>query len=64
LKFALLLALICILPVSIDGIGQTYLGLWESINFSRLITGLLLGAFTTFAIAACLRELETRYFEK
>ncbi|HIH97007.1 MAG TPA: DUF2085 domain-containing protein [Thermoplasmata archaeon] len=64
LKFALLLAMICILPVSIDGVGQTYLGLWESVNFSRLITGLLLGAFTIFAIAACLRELELQYFEK
>jgi uncharacterized membrane protein len=60
-KLALLLALIGIVPIAIDGGGQ-FLGYWESINLSRLITGFLLGAFTTIAISSCLRELENPFF--
>jgi uncharacterized membrane protein len=61
-KFALLFALIGILPIAIDGGGQ-FLGFWESINLSRLITGFLWGAFIAIAIGTCLHGIENPFFE-
>jgi len=52
----LILILIGIVPIAIDGVGQL-LHLWESTNIIRLITGLLAGIVTGFAIGIIIEEL-------
>jgi len=42
--------------LGVDGVGQL-LGLWESTNVIRLITGILVGLFTGMAIGLILDEL-------
>lgn len=52
----LIIILIGIVPIVIDGVGQL-LGLWESINIIRFITGLLAGIVTGLAIGIIIDEL-------
>lgn len=44
-------------PIAIDGIGQTILGLWESINPIRIITGGLAGIITGIALGIIFQEI-------
>lgn len=44
-------------PIAIDGIGQTILGLWESINPVRIITGTLAGIITGVALGIIVQEI-------
>jgi uncharacterized membrane protein len=50
------LIIIGLLPIGVDGLGQL-LGLWESLNIIRLITGLLIGIICGIAIAIIIDEL-------
>jgi uncharacterized membrane protein len=52
----LIIILIGIAPIAIDGGGQL-LGLWESTNVIRFITGLLAGIVTGLAIGIIIDEL-------
>jgi len=45
-----------LVPIGIDGVGQL-LGLWESTNAMRFLTGGLVGAVTGLALGYMLREL-------
>jgi uncharacterized membrane protein len=45
-----------LVPIGIDGVGQL-LGLWESTNAMRFLTGGLIGAVTGLALGYMLREL-------
>ncbi|HIH96938.1 MAG TPA: DUF2085 domain-containing protein [Thermoplasmata archaeon] len=54
-RFVILIVLM-VGSMAIDAVPQT-LGLWESTNISRLITGFLFGAATSIIIGCVLREL-------
>jgi uncharacterized membrane protein len=54
----LFVIIIGIVPMGIDGIGQL-LGLWESTNIIRLITGLLAGTVCGIAIGLIVDEIKT-----
>ena len=54
----LFVIIIGIVPVGIDGIGQL-LGLWESTDIIRLITGLLAGTVCGIAIGSIIDEIKT-----
>ena len=45
-----------LLPMAIDGTGQTILGLWESTNIIRTITGLLAGGITGMMLGFAVNE--------
>ena len=45
-----------LVPIGIDGVGQL-VGLWESTNATRFITGGLIGAVTGLALGYMLREI-------
>jgi len=62
LRFILLI-MISLAPIGIDGVGQI-LGMWESNNITRTITGLLIGIVTGFAITIIIDELSEMYFAK
>jgi len=60
----LLLILLGIIPIGIDGMGQQ-IGLWDSTNIMRVITGLLVGVVCGVAIGIIIDELKTiRSFKK
>lgn len=59
IKF-LFLMLLGFVPIGIDGLGQLF-GFWESSNLSRVITGLLIGIVTGFAIAIIIDELSEMF---
>lgn len=44
-------------PIAIDGIGQTILGLWESTNPVRILTGILAGIITGVALGIIFHEI-------
>jgi uncharacterized membrane protein len=50
-----------LLPMAVDGGGQTILGLWESTNLSRLVTGLLAGVITGAALGYVINEISLDY---
>lgn len=54
-KFLILLA-IGIVPIGIDGVAQLF-GFWESTNFIRLITGVLIGIVCGIAIGLIIDEI-------
>ncbi len=54
-KFLLFL-LLCLSPIAVDGFGQV-IGLWESSNLVRVITGLLAGGITGVSIGVIFDEL-------
>src|SRR5687768_8245933 len=47
------------LPMTID-FGLTFLGIWENIHSSRLLTGLLLGSVSVFYVLPGIAELSSR----
>ena len=49
--------IISLIPIAIDGTGQL-LGFWESTNFSRVITGLIIGIPMGCAIGIIIDELK------
>lgn len=53
--FALLIGLI---PIGVDGIGQL-IGLWESTNITRVITGLIIGILCGLALGIIIDEFKT-----
>lgn len=53
----LFLIIIGLVPIGIDGVGQL-LKLWESNNFTRLITGLLIGIVCGISIGIIIDELK------
>lgn len=53
----LVLVFIGIIPIGIDGIGQLF-HLWESNNFIRVITGLLIGIVCGIAIGIIIDEIK------
>ncbi len=55
-KKFLILILVGILPIGADGIGQL-LGLWESSNIIRLVTGLTIGIICGMTIGIIIDEL-------
>ena len=59
----LFVIIIGIVPVGIDGIGQL-LGLWESTDIIRLITGLLAGGICGVTIGVIIDELKTLKIRK
>lgn len=54
----LAIILISLVPIGIDGVGQL-VGLWESENIIRLITGLLAGIVSGVAIGVIIDEVKT-----
>jgi len=54
----LILAIISLIPIGIDGIGQL-LGFWESSHLSRVITGSFVGIITGMALGIIIDELKT-----
>lgn len=57
------LIIIGLVPIGIDGIGQT-LKFWESTNFIRLATGLLTGTVCGLAIGYIIDEISKTYILK
>lgn len=55
--------LLGLVPIGIDGSGQL-LGLWESTNVIRVITGLLIGVLCGIAIGVIIDEIKTFHFFK
>ena len=53
--FAIILSLV---PIGVDGVGQL-LGLWESTNIVRVITGLLIGVVCGVALGVIVDEVKT-----
>lgn len=53
--FALLIGLV---PIGVDGTGQL-VGLWESTNMTRVITGLIIGILCGIAIGIVIDEIKT-----
>ncbi|MCX8195063.1 MAG: DUF2085 domain-containing protein [Candidatus Micrarchaeota archaeon] len=51
------------IPIGVDGGGQL-LGLWESTNLSRIITGAIIGTVLPFYILAILNSLAILIFHK
>ena len=63
MKFLALLVL-GLIPLAIDGTGQ-FVGLWESTNTLRMITGLITGIITGIALGVIIDELKSlRSLEK
>lgn len=62
LKFLILL-LMGFIPIGIDGIGQ-HLGFWESNNYIRLITGLLIGIVTGITISILIDEISEIFINR
>ncbi|UCH72376.1 MAG: DUF2085 domain-containing protein [Thermoplasmatales archaeon] len=58
-----ILMLIGIVPLGLDGIGQLA-GIWESNNFIRLITGLMMGTVCGIAIGVIIDEFRDIYHHK
>jgi len=56
----LILLLIGISPLAIDGFGQL-IGLWESSNWTRLLSGLLTGAVCGIALSVIIDEFKDMY---
>jgi len=54
----LILAIISLIPIGIDGMGQL-LGFWESSHLSRVITGSFVGIITGMALGIIIDELKT-----
>ncbi len=52
----LIVILIGLVPIGIDGVGQL-LNFWESTNFTRVITGLLIGIICGIAMGIIVDEL-------
>lgn len=52
----LFLIIIGIIPIGIDGLGQLF-NFWESSNFMRVITGLLIGTVCGIAIGLIIDEI-------
>jgi uncharacterized membrane protein len=52
-----------LVPIGIDGLGQL-LGLWESSNIVRVLTGLLVGIVSGIAIGVIVDEVRTLDFFK
>jgi uncharacterized membrane protein len=57
------LIIISLIPVGIDGIGQL-IGLWESTNLIRVITGLFVGIMSGIAIGIISEEIQNLYKSK
>jgi len=55
--------LIGLFPLGIDGVGQL-LGLWESTNLIRFLTGLLTGIVSGIALGVIIDELKTIFTQK
>ena len=53
----LFIALLCVFPMGLDGVSQL-IGLWESTNLIRLITGLLTGFICGVAIGVIIDEIK------
>ena len=62
LKF-LFLMLLGFVPIGIDGVGQI-LGYWESNNFMRVLTGLLIGIVTGIAIGIIIDETSEMFINR
>ena len=62
LRFLILL-LLGFIPIGIDGIGQ-HLGFWESNNFIRLLTGLLIGIVTGITISILIDEISELFINR
>jgi len=61
-KFLFLL-IASIAPMGIDGVGQL-IGLWESTNITRVITGLAVGVFCGIAISVIIDEIKEMFVSK
>ena len=59
----LLIVILGILPLGIDGIGQL-IGLWDSTNLIRVITGLITGVICGIAIGVIIDEVITYEINK
>jgi len=59
----LYLIFIGLIPIGIDGVGQL-IGLWESTNVIRVITGLLVGVVCGIAIGVIIDEIKSIAKEK
>lgn len=53
----LFIALLCVFPLGLDGVSQL-IGLWESTNLIRFITGLLTGFICGVAIGVIIDEIK------
>ena len=58
----LFIILLSLAPIGIDGVGQL-LGLWESTNLIRFLTGLLAGGVCGVAIGVIIDEVTPRRFK-
>lgn len=58
--FAIIISLV---PIGVDGVGQL-LGLWESTNIVRMITGLLVGVVCGVALGVIVDEIKTIHLFK
>lgn len=55
--------LLSIIPIGIDGIGQL-IGLWESTNLIRVITGLIVGIMSGIALGIIIDEIQNLFKSK
>lgn len=53
----IILILISLIPIGVDGVGQL-IGLWESSNIARVITGILVGIACGIAIGVIIDEIK------
>jgi len=53
----IILILISLIPIGVDGLGQL-IGLWESSNITRVITGILIGIVSGIAIGVIIDEIK------
>jgi len=58
--FIIILGLV---PIGIDGVGQLF-GFWESNNFIRLVTGLLIGIVCGLSIGVIIDELRDMFLSR
>lgn len=59
----LLVIFVGVVPIGIDGVGQLF-GFWESTNYVRFITGLLIGIVCGVSIVLIIDEIRSIYQEK
>lgn len=59
----MIIMVLSLIPIGIDGFGQL-IGLWESSNLSRVITGLLIGIVSGIAIGIIIDETYSIYLNK
>jgi len=59
----ILIIFLSMIPIGIDGVGQL-LGLWESTNIVRVITGVIIGITCGIAIGIVIEEIKTWYKTK